>query len=350
MSGCHGKTILYDFGTSGSWCPESLASTGKQQEYWSCGDPEMDAWVASEQFPAQVLQDLAALDAYNRTRVVRSVHAHRNDARNMVAYFHGSIKKQLGKERKHDSPYSRPVARPLSNGSNSSMGRSFSSDSSQREVGVANLLPAFGMSQVSSSQRTERSVLARGSGNIPSWILGAADQLFKHESGAGFMTAKTARLSQASLELLGVQPPEMQYHVLTSLLFARKDWQDPDAFVKQALSTLTVLQQGASNQSIPAEPCLPGPIIKLAVLHNCAGIGTSHLVLMGALQRIKRRGTPDYEFQLVCNASFEVDVDAVKVEKALSSNVGSLVILRMPRHLSKRTWNSGDEMGSKSFS
>ena len=98
MSGCHGKKILYDFGTSGSWCPESLASTGKQQEYWSCGDPEMDAWVASEQFPAQVLQDLAALDAYNRTRVVRSVRAHRNDARNMVAYFHGSIKNSWEKK------------------------------------------------------------------------------------------------------------------------------------------------------------------------------------------------------------------------------------------------------------
>jgi hypothetical protein len=195
----------------------------------------MDAWVVSEQFPAQVLQDLAALDAYNRTRVVRSVHAHRNDARSMVAYFHGSIKKQLGKERKPDSPYIRPVARPLSGGSNSTMGRSLSSDRSQREVGGgASLLPAFGMSQVSSSHRTERSVLARGSGNIPSWILGAADQLFKHESGAGFMTAMTARLNQASVQLLGVQPPEMQYHVLTSLLFARKNWQDPDAFVKQA--------------------------------------------------------------------------------------------------------------------
>ena len=197
-------------------------------------------------------------------------------------------------------------------------------------------------------------MLARGSGNIPSWILAAADQLFKHESGAGFMTAMTGRLSPASLELLGVQPPEMQYHVLTSLLLARRDWQDPDVFVKQALTTLSVLQQGASNQSIPAEPCLPGPIIKLAVLHNCAGIGTSHLVLMGALQRIERQGSRTMSSNWCAMPVSKWMWMLLKWKRlymmAIASNVGSLVILRMPRHLSKRTWSSGDEMGSRSFS
>ena len=154
----------------------------------------------------------------------------------------------------------------------------------------------------------------------PPWIVSAADCLFNKERRGAFLSVMLGKLTPAAAELLKLESPQIQFHILSSLLISRRDWNDPDSYVRQCIVTFRMLTGGGEVGHVPAQMSVPSVTFKLAVVHNCVGMGTSHLVLMGALAHIKKK-YPRNNFELVCNTSFEVNPDCRKLELALCQHL-----------------------------
>ena len=91
--------LVYSTSNQGLWQP-TTPPPSRSLEFWTCGESRLDAWIASEGFPAELLQDLSSLDVDLRARVTLNVYNQRKSIRCMAAYFHTSIKQLIGKTEK----------------------------------------------------------------------------------------------------------------------------------------------------------------------------------------------------------------------------------------------------------
>jgi hypothetical protein len=159
---------------------------------------------------------------------------------------------------------------------------------------------------------------------IPVWIGSAARELFQEQRTGMFIQILVGQLNQTLQNQLMSLAPIHLYQLCFSLLISRKEWADPDQYVRQCLATLAMLEKGEQlTVSIPMEQPTVHKI-DVVLVHNCVGVGTSHLVWWSILPKLNHL-MPAYNLSVVANYSFEINSDCLCVEQRVCERLNTPV-------------------------
>ena len=291
---------------------------------WSTGNIEDDEWLRARQVGPDVLKDLGMLQPAARQRMLGSVKNQPN-IKNVQQYLIKCLRNHMTAGGPAMPPdVGRPPARPCQSEHGCPRAAPRPMDSNWIGPRVNGCASSQTVTEVTASQVSELRLVQQPPQSIPVWIGSAARELFQEQRTGMFIQTCVNQLNQTLQSQVMALPPTYLYQLCFSLLISRKEWADPDQYVRQCLATLAMLEKGEqSRESIPLAPPTVHKV-DLVLVHNCVGVGTSHLVWCSILPKINRL-EPHHNVSVVANYSFEINSDCLSVEHRLCERLNSTV-------------------------
>ena len=314
-------------------------------EPWSTGVKHLDQWLQQNMTDEAVFDQLAQLPRTERKQLVGATVSRQGNILNPTKYILGGLKKKPaspmgalgGQAPSADMAHGlRGVARPLRNEAGGGDCRTWANAYSV--PGVAGVAPQqavpqqtgmhnFSHGQQLMPQQTGMHNFSHGQQLIqsagpdvteaepPEWVRDAMVDVTKPSAFVGKLKAQ---LPPAQQTIIASLPCASQHRLCFALVLVRSSWTDPGSAMEMLLRTYGQLlpEQGIGSQLAAVKKEL-----RMVVLHCCSGIGTSHIVMQGAM-RILATARPDVQCNVVESYSFEVDQDALSVESGLIKEMG----------------------------
>ena len=314
--------------TSASTGPSDLVNNLHQACQWTSGIPDYDDYIRGRSPDASTLRELASLPQEQRGKIMQSTK--NKDPTHIDSWLLTCIRR--AKDSRSAGPYqparqsSIPTMPPqvVNNGPiMASPGRPpmQSFPGMQGPYQAMNQSPSAFMSAptpphtpVPDVRRNLFNSPANDSMHTPTWV-SAAFASMKNMSEC--MGVVFEHLDSSRVELIMQLPTALQMNIAVSILFNPNAWHNPNEYVQRTVETVQRLAGPAGS----ASPTPAGQIFKVVVLTAGFSAGTGHMSLHAALQQMKRQ-QPETEIQVVGVYSFEIDKNAVQIEKQVASALG----------------------------
>ena len=340
MQGCPPQAVL-------GHPPQAVSERlqGCFAEPWSTGMVHLDQWLQQHMMEDCVFDHLAQLPMAERRAWVGATMNRQSTILNVTKYILACCKK------KSASPMGAPggqapladmaravraVARPWRNEAGNVNARGWAGSYSlhgaagtqlQQAVPQQTSMHIFGQGQQLVQHASPMfaqpamppamppAVVAGPEAEPPEWV---KDAMVDVSKPSAFVSKVKAQLTPAQQTIVGSLPCASQHRLCFALVLLRSSWAEPGSAMEVLLRTYGQLlpEQGIGSQLAAVKKEL-----RMVVLHCCSGIGTSHIVMQGAM-RILATARPDVRCSVVESYSFEVDADALSVESGLITEMG----------------------------
>ena len=344
----HGSPSMGYVGSPASGSPHMTIGDRLNGCYpeWSTGSKDNDEWLAANMQDNAVFKQLTQVSMTERKQLVTAIMGRQDGILNVTKYMMGCLK------RSSHSPMGAPgamapraavssqvldVARPWRRES-SAMQAAPATQYQQRPApstpslqhqpailpGTSNFMPAQQLQPCLQPSLAPAPPLPASQGSSapampadpPEWVRDAVVDIARPSSFVGKVRSQLPPAQQTIVS--GLQPMDQQ-RICFALVLQRASWADPGSAMEELLRTYGQLlpEHGIGSQLAATKKEL-----RLVVLHCCSGIGTSHIIIQGAM-RIMATARPDVHCSVSESYAFEVDPDCLQVERAMLQELGS---------------------------